>query len=120
MKGQKTKKETKGKAQGGNVALGIGAIAALAGAYFLYGSADAPKNRKKIKGWMLKAKGEVLEKLEKVTHATEDQYATIVDTVLKKYGAVKSIDTTEVDALGKDLKKHWKNFQKELKKVKKA
>ena len=50
--------------------LGIGvglttAAVAAVGAYFLYGSKDAPKNRKKVKSWALKAKGEVLEVLEK-------------------------------------------------------
>jgi len=102
------------------MAVGAGIIAAMAGAYFLYGGKDAAKNRKKVKGWVLKAKGEVLEKLEKVQHATQDQYETTVDTVLNKYQAVKSIDTTEVDSLRKDLKKHWKGFQAELKKIKKA
>lgn len=117
MKAEKAKAK---KDSGSHVALGAGVLAALAGAYFLYGSKDAAKNRKKIKGWTLKAKGEVLEKLEKMQDATEAEYGTIVDTVMKKYGAVKSIDTAEVDSLGKDLKKHWKNFQRELKKVKKA
>jgi len=118
-------KKGKGVAQKGGkmvteMAVGAGIIAAMAGAYFLYGGKDAAKNRKKVKGWVLKAKGEVLEKLEKVQHATQDQYETTVDTVLNKYQAVKSIDTTEVDSLRKDLKKHWKGFQAELKKIKKA
>ena len=50
----------------GAVGLGLAAItaAAAAGAYFLYGK-DGAKNLKKIKSWSLKAKAEVLEKLEK-------------------------------------------------------
>lgn len=102
------------------VAVGAGIIAAIAGAYFMYGAKDAAKNRKKVKGWVLKAKGEVVEKLEKVQHATQEQYENTVDTVLNKYQAVKNIDTEEVDTLRKDLKKHWKGFQAELKKIKKA
>jgi hypothetical protein len=100
--------------------VGTGIVAALAGAYFLYGSKDAAKNRKKIKGWTLKAKGEILEKLEKVEHASQAQYETTVDAVLGKYKALKNVDLSEVEALEKDLKKHWKAFQAELKKVKKA
>jgi hypothetical protein len=105
---------------GEKTAVGVGIIAAIAGAYFLYGSKDAAKNRKKIRGWTLKAKGEVLEKLEKMQDATEAEYGSIVDAVMRKYSAIKSIDTAEVDSLGKDLKRHWKNFTKEVKKVKKA
>jgi len=115
---------TKGKAKSGgivgDIAVGAGIIAAMAGAYFMYGAKDAAKNRKKVKGWVLKAKGEVVEKLEKVQHATQEQYETTVDTVLNKYQAVKNIDLEEVDSLRKDLKKHWKGFQAELKKLKKA
>jgi len=99
--------------------LGAAVLASLAGAYFLYGSKDAGKNRKHVKGWIVKAKGEVIEKLEQARTETEVQYSAVVDAVLKKYKAVKSIDTTEVEDLGRDLKKHWKVFQREMKKVKK-
>ncbi len=98
------------------VAIGAVALAALASVYFLYGSKQAPKNRRKVKGWMLKAKGEVLEKIENVKDVSEEGYSSIVDKVMKKYAQIKSIDTTEVEALGKDLKKHWKNFQADLRK----
>jgi hypothetical protein len=47
---------------GAGIAAGV--AAAALGAYFLYGSKDAKKNRAKVKGWMLKARGEVLEQLE--------------------------------------------------------
>ncbi len=116
------KKNTPAKKESntGKVAVGAGIVAALAGAYFLYGSKDATKNRKKVKGWTLKAKGEILEKLEKVEHASQAQYETTVDSVLGKYKALKNVDLSEVDSLGKDLKRHWKAFQAELKKVKKA
>ncbi len=100
--------------------MGAFALATIAGAYFLYGTKDAPKNRKKIQSWMLKAQGEVLEKLEKARVETEAEYKNIIDTVLRKYSALKSVDTKEVEKLGKDLKRHWKSFQSEIKKVRKA
>lgn len=96
--------------------IGATALVALASTYFLYGSKQAPKNRAKVKGWMLKAKGEVLEKLETLQDANEERYNAVVDTVVKKYSQLKSIDTTEVEALGKDMKKHWNSFKKELQK----
>jgi len=87
------------KTTGTNVAIGAGvaAIAALAAAgYFLYGSKDGARNRKKVRGWMLKAKGEVLEGVEKMKDVTEEQYAMIVDKVASKYKAIKNIDPAEV------------------------
>ncbi len=118
------KKQTKNtkntKSSKAPIVLGAVALASLAGAYFLYGSKDAVKNRKQVKGWVVKAKGEVIEKLEKAKTESEEEYNQVVDAVLRKYKAIKSIDTTEVDSLGNDLKKHWKAFQKEIKKVKKS
>ena len=45
------------------VGAGVGLAAVAAGAHFLYGK-DGATNRKKVRGWALKAKGEMLEKLE--------------------------------------------------------
>lgn len=112
----------KAHAQNGNAGMvvGVGLLAAAAGAYFLYGSKNAIKNRGKIKGWTLRAKGEVLELLEKAQIDSEVKYQEVVDKVMKKYMQVKSIDPTEVEALGKDLKKHWKGIVSDLKGAKKV
>lgn len=100
-------------AMGAGAIMGVAAVAvaAAAGGYFLYGK-DGAKNRKKVKGWMLKAKGEVLEKVEKLKEVTEDEYQNIIDTVAAKYAAIKSIDPAEVMAMQKELKAHWKNIKK--------
>lgn len=90
------------------------AAAGIAGAYFLYGK-DGAKNRKKIKSWGLKAKGEVLEKLEKAKGLTEANYHDIIDIVSTKYGKVKGVAPEEIQAFAKDLKKHWKNIKKGVK-----
>ena len=45
-----------------NVTWGFGLAATAIGTYFLYGK-EKIKNRRKVKGWMLKVKGEVLENL---------------------------------------------------------
>ena len=65
--------------------------AAIAGTYFLYGSKNATKNRKKIKSWTLKAKGEILEQLESLSEVNEKIYHKIVDEVSDKYQALKNI-----------------------------
>ncbi len=97
--------------------IGVGVVAivaAAAGTYFLYGSKNAPKNRKKIKAWTLKAKGEVLEKLEKAKDMTEQTYHNIVDSVAKKYEVVKSVDKADVMEFASELKSHWKHIAKEI------
>jgi len=96
------------------IGAGVAALAAFAAAgYFLYGK-DGAKNRKKVKGWMLKAKGEVLEGVEKMKDVSEEQYAMIVDKVGAKYKAVKNIDPAEVEAMVKELHGHWKNIKKSI------
>jgi hypothetical protein len=108
------KKQTQSVA--GNVMKGIGlvAMAATAGAFFLYGSKDAAKNRKKVKGWALKAKGEVLDGIEKLKSIDEGTYNNLVDKVTEKYKKVKTIDLSDVDGLTRELKGHWKNLKKEI------
>lgn len=94
------------------IGLGVG-LAALAGAYFLYGK-DGAKNKKKIKSWMLKAKGDVLSKLEKMKDVSEEKYQGVVGEVVQKYGKMKDVDTGELEMLARDLQGHWKNIKKEL------
>jgi len=103
--------------------LAVGAIAGIAGMYFLHGQGKAPKgNRQKIKSWMLKAKGEALEKVEKMKVADEKAYQDIIDNVMTKYNKLNPEDKAEIEALGSALKRHWKSIERDLqpkKKVKK-
>lgn len=98
---------------GKGLALAAAAVAAVAGAYFVYGKMD-PKTKKKIKGWTLKAKAEVLEQVEKLKEVNQETYEAVVDKVTAKYEKLKEVDTTELQKLGKDLKKHWRAIQKSL------
>ncbi|MEK7568935.1 MAG: hypothetical protein AAB497_02380 [Patescibacteria group bacterium] len=106
--------KTKTTGTGAVVGAGLAAIAAFAAAgYFLYGK-DGAKNRKKVRGWMLKAKGEVLEGVEKLKDVTEEQYSAIVDKVSAKYAGVKNIDPAELEAMVRELRGHWKNIKKSI------
>jgi hypothetical protein len=91
-------------------AIGAGLAAAAAGAYFLYGSRNAAKNRKKVKGWMLKARGEVVEQIEKMRELSWEDYEKAVDRVMDRYRKMESTSTAEVNELAKELKSHWKNI----------
>ena len=99
------------------VALGAGAaalaIAGIAGAYFLYGK-DGAKNRKQIKAWALKAKGEALEKIEKLKEVNEDAYNMVVDAVSQKYAKLKTTTPEEVEAFVKEMKTYWKHMNSDL------
>jgi len=63
--------------------IGAAAIAAI-GAYFLTGKHGA-ENRENVRGWMLKMKGEVLEKVEDLKNLTEADYYKIVDEAAARY-----------------------------------
>ncbi len=117
---QKQSKKELSTAQ--KVGLGVGLTAAAvtaAGAYFLYGSKDAVKNRKKVKSWMLKAKGEVLEALEKADKITEAEYKKIVEMASGAYGKVQNATSAEVKEFKNEMEDHWKKLQKSgaLKKI---
>lgn len=104
------------KSNHGALKLGIGlaVAAAAAGAYYFYGKNGA-KHRKHLKGWMLKAKAEVVERLEKISSdVTESKYLQVVSDVLKKYQRLKVTTPKEIAALSKELKGHWKSIKSEI------
>jgi hypothetical protein len=94
-----------------------GLTAAVVGAYYLYGSKNAPKNRAQVKGWMLKAKGEVLEKLEGAQEVTESTYLSAIDAIAKKYNALKNVEPAELESFVAGMKSHWTGIQKSVKKA---
>lgn len=110
-----SQRKNSGLSKEAKVGLGLGlAAAAAAGAYFLYSSKEGPKRRQQIRGWALKAKGEVLEKLEQAKEVNEDVYHRIVDRVVERYQKLKGVDTTELVALAADLKRHWNNISRQI------
>jgi len=89
--------------------------ASLAGlaatAYFFFGP-KGKKHRQHAKAWAIKMKGDVVEKLERAREITEPVYLEIIDTVAKEYEKGKKASRPEIEALAKDLKKHWKSMSK--------
>jgi hypothetical protein len=94
--------------------IGTGVAAAVAaaalGAYLLYGK-NGTKNRKAVKGWMLKAKGEILEQMENAQTITESGYQDIVNKVISNYRGAKNVSAAELMALAADARKHWKTLK---------
>lgn len=106
------KKELSG-AQKVGIGIGLTAAAvAAAGAYFLYGSKNAAQNRKKVKSWTLKAKGEVLEALEKAEQITEAEYAALVAAAGEAYGTVQKATRGELKDFKTEMTEYWNKLQK--------
>jgi hypothetical protein len=106
-----------GKNDSGNgmaVGVGLAAIAAAAaGAYYFYGKNGA-KRRKQLKGWAVKAKGELMEEVEKLKDISEAAYDHAVDKVLAKYKQVKTVAPDELKEFQTELKNSWKAVKAEV------
>jgi len=97
--------------------LAVAAIGAAIGSYLLTGPRTA-KTKRVLKGWMLKAKGELLEQLEKAGDVGEEMYNQAVDQITDKYSKMSGVAQDEVDEMKKELKKQWKLVEKGLAKAK--
>lgn len=119
---KKTTKKTEGKKSLFIGAAVAGAAAATA-AYYLYGP-KGKQHRSQIKGWTLKAQGEVMERIEKLKEIDRDTYNKVVDDVTKKYAKAKNVAAKEVASFAQDVKAQWEHveneFEKGAKKGKKA
>ena len=104
------------------VAIGVGlttAAVAAAGAYFLYGNKNAAKNRKQVKSWALKAKAEVLEKIEDAKEMSEDEYQDLVGSVVTAYQSAKGATRKDLKEFASEMSDHWKQIEKAAKPLKK-
>ena len=89
-------------------ALGVAALAAgAAGAFWLYGAKHSSKHRKIAKSYLLKARAEALEAVEKAKSIDKASYQAIVDKVVAKYSALSGVTAEETAQLTKDLKGAW-------------
>lgn len=103
MKTKKNKEGGVGKA----IAVGAGLVALTAAGYFFLGP-NGKKNRKVTRAWMIKMKGDIVEKMESMKDITEESYHKIVDTVASAYMATGGKE--EVAKIAKELKGHWKSI----------
>lgn len=98
------------------VAVGAGVIALAAASYFFFGP-EGKKNRDSLKGWMVKMKGEVIEKMEDAKDMTEAAYEKIVDAVASKYAKAGRVSEQEIRLFAGLLKQQWKGILKSHHKV---
>jgi len=105
------------------IGLGVGltaAAVAAAGTYFLYGSKGASKNRKTVKSWALKAKAEVLEKLEQAKEMSREEYEELIDSVGGVYSQVKEASKVDIAGFKTEMKDYWNKIEKTAAPKKKA
>jgi len=106
----------------GGAALGLGiaaAAAAAGGAYWLYGAKHSAKHRKMAKSWMLKARAEVMDAVEKLDDIDKEKYMQIAEGVIKSY-TNKGASADEIASMMKDFKAAWRHMQGPKKTVKKV
>jgi 6-phosphogluconolactonase (cycloisomerase 2 family) len=97
------------------MSIGVGltaAAVATAGAFFLAGSKNAAKNRKVVKSWMLKAKAEVLEGLEKAQEMSQADYEALIEQVGAVYATAQSASKADISGFKKEMKDHWQKIAK--------
>lgn len=113
------KKQNNGGINKKLVGAGVAGLAAAAiGAYWLYGSKNAAKNRKVASSWMLKARAEVMDAVEKMKDMDKQEYLKIVDKIVDKYSKTKN--SSEVMVIAKDLKSAWTQISSSIKPTKVA
>ncbi len=110
-------KKSTTKAIGMGAALTAAAAATAAGAYWLYGAKDAEKHRKMAKSWMLKARAEVMEAVEKLQDIDKKAYLGTVESVLQKYRNMAGVAPAEISHMLRDFKSSWDQVEKAHKKA---
>jgi hypothetical protein len=112
-----SKKET--ISTGAMVAIGAGVAALAAGGYYFFGP-EGKKHRGKLKGWMIRMKGEVIEKMEGAKELTQSVYEQIIDGVAANYLKDSTINASDVRALVSRLKRDWKGISQTVKRAKRS
>src|SRR5690606_17994609 len=95
------------------VAIGASVAALGAATYYFFGP-QGKKNRKDLKGWMIKMKGGIVDKMEDAQEVTEAVYNQIVDSVATNYQKLGKVSAEEVSEFVGLLKKQWKSISKSV------
>lgn len=117
MKKNTQKKDT--LSTGAVMAIGAGVAALAAGGYYFFGP-EGKKHRGKLKGWMIKMKGEIVEKMENAKELSQSVYEQIIDSVAANYLKDSTINASDVRALVGRLKRDWKGISQSIKRATKT
>lgn len=87
--------------------------AAAIGAVYLYGK-NKQRVQQRLRGWMLKVKGEVMEKVAESESLTREEYEDIVDSAVDKYKRKKQQASERFEQIRQDLKARWEEIHEEI------
>lgn len=90
-----------------------GAAAAVAAGIFLYGK-NAVSNRKVVRGWAIKMKGEVLDEIERMGKINNKDYQALIDKIVRKYAGLAHVGKKDLTRTAKELKSQWKHISARL------
>ncbi|MDP3971212.1 MAG: hypothetical protein Q8P90_06020 [bacterium] len=95
----------------------VGALlAAGAATYFFTQTKQGKKAAVKIKQTASELSKDISHKVSKARDMSKKKYDEIVDQIVDEYAEKKKVAETTVTSLKKDLKSHWADVNKELKK----
>ncbi len=83
---------------------------AAVGGYLLYGPRGR-ENRENLSRWMLRAKRDILTKMETAEDLTEEKYRAIVDDVTGRYAKMRHVGNTKAAALAESFKAKWEDMR---------
>ncbi len=102
----KTTKSNDTISSGTILAIGAGVAALATTTYYFFGP-KGKDHRHHLKGWMIKMKGEIIDRIEDVKELTEPVYKEIVDSVVASYATTTKVSKEELAAFAERLKGQW-------------
>lgn len=91
------------------VAIGASVAALAAATYYFFGP-EGKKHQRDFKGWMIKMKADIIEKIEDAGEVTEPIYDKIVDEVAMAYAKAGKVNQEEIAPYADILKRQWRNI----------
>lgn len=97
------------KNPGKSVAIGAGAVALGAAAYYFLGP-KGKQHRAKAKEWTADAQKAVVRRMSKARELTEASYRNLVDEIISPYVNKGAAGAAEARAFAQAMKRDWKKF----------
>lgn len=87
-----------------------------AGGYFLYGP-KGRQHRRKVERWVMRARMEILDRMEDLGDISKEQFHAIVDRVTRRYGSMRHIGRTRAREVADDLKSRYEEMNAEARRA---
>lgn len=86
-------------------------MAAAAGAYYLYGSENAARHRRKVGAWMRRAEREIVHEAKRLKGKTytDKNIQRVINEVAKRYKVARDLDPKDVKQFVNAVHKSWKD-----------